>query len=238
MLRNVANEPIPPRNPILRAISGVYPYQIPAVLKVQSDEYAYLRAYFHAYLDDDFPSDWDRAKVIYQEIQKVADTGLFGRARLGKVLRRISPSLDTTKLYLTQPLQGEFYISIRYNDILRCSVTTHFQSCFSPNGCNSHRPVEKIFNPDTAICFVKDKSGKFSSRIFLSITTTGMFHVHGAYGELTKLAWKNLLRPVLNSRINYNKDQFIGYASTEYAERGLLHPDNIIFKEGDNDYYV
>ena len=64
-------------------------------------------------------------------------------------------------------------LSCRYRDILRCSMTDHFMTCYSPTGMNSHKPVQLCANPDVAICGFKARNGDYIARTFVQWTPTG-----------------------------------------------------------------
>lgn len=75
--------------------------------------------------------------------------------------KQIKALIETDKIV-------KFKVSCEYNDILRCSVTKHYDSCLSPGGCNSHAPREYCSSvPNVAVVFVADASGKFLGRFFI-----------------------------------------------------------------------
>jgi len=66
-------------------------------------------------------------------------------------------------------LEGNYdgiVLSCRHRDILRCSVTRHFKSCFSPNGLYSLQPILYCSRPEICIIFKRDRSGAFEGRVF------------------------------------------------------------------------
>jgi len=58
-------------------------------------------------------------------------------------------------------------ISCRFNDILRCSDTEHFTSCFRAGGMEKKQPFLRCVSRDWAIAFVTDKHGNFMGRIWI-----------------------------------------------------------------------
>ena len=56
---------------------------------------------------------------------------------------------------------GDFILSCRHKDILRCSNSRHFRSCYSPDGINKHIPYLLCGRSNVAIIGKKDKSGQF-----------------------------------------------------------------------------
>lgn len=62
---------------------------------------------------------------------------------------------------------GDITLSCRHRDILRCSVTRHFVSCFRPDGCYHHIPrLYCMSHPEVCIIFKRDRSGAFIGRCF------------------------------------------------------------------------
>lgn len=68
-------------------------------------------------------------------------------------------------------LEGDydhFIFSCRHKDILRCSDTNHFLSCYNPIGFHNVMPVKYCSEVDNvAIIYQPDRSGKFKSRAFV-----------------------------------------------------------------------
>ncbi len=57
-------------------------------------------------------------------------------------------------------------LSCRHKDILRCSVTRHFISCFKPGGLYELQPVLYCYRPEVCIIGIKDRSGAWQARMF------------------------------------------------------------------------
>lgn len=68
---------------------------------------------------------------------------------------------------------GDFILSCRHRDILRCSVTKHFTSCYNPNGIYRHQPYALCCIPNVAIIGKKDRSGAFIWRAFVQLIEYG-----------------------------------------------------------------
>lgn len=62
---------------------------------------------------------------------------------------------------------GDFRISCRHRDILRCSDTPHFISCFRPAGAYNHQPLEYCKVDYIAILFKANRAGHFKCRAFV-----------------------------------------------------------------------
>jgi hypothetical protein len=65
---------------------------------------------------------------------------------------------------------GDFILSCRHKDILRCSVTKHFRSCYAPDGAFKELPFNMCCMANIAIIGKKDKAGDFIWRAFISYT--------------------------------------------------------------------
>lgn len=79
---------------------------------------------------------------------------------------------------------GAFELSCRHRDILRCSVTRHFTSCYRPGSLLSSTPIEACSNPNVAILFDRDRSGQFLWRAFVVFKVNGHgIHVGKMYGN-------------------------------------------------------
>jgi len=63
--------------------------------------------------------------------------------------------------------QAPFILSTRHKDMLRCSKTKHFRSCYSIDGANRHVPFELCTKPTFAIIGEKDRAGDFIWRAFV-----------------------------------------------------------------------
>lgn len=91
-------------------------------------------------------------------------------------------------------LEGQFegfYFSCRHRDILRCSDTRHFSSCYGPKGCYKDMPSKICADPNFAMIFERDKSGQFLWRAFvlhmqvqlISGGTSDVFAIGRFYGN-------------------------------------------------------
>jgi hypothetical protein len=84
---------------------------------------------------------------------------------------------------------GTFTLSCRHKDMLRCSKSRHFRSCYAPNGINRHIPYQLCQATNYAIIGVKDKSGDYLWRAFVSYYkaswrgATDMLTVYSLYGN-------------------------------------------------------
>lgn len=67
----------------------------------------------------------------------------------------------------------KFKVSCRFNDILRCSVTRHFTTCFRPDGLYKEQPSRRCEDPTWVIIYVPDSSGAFMGRAFAQYEYTG-----------------------------------------------------------------
>lgn len=68
--------------------------------------------------------------------------------------------------------QIQYRVSGGVKAILRCSITPHFQSCYNPDGCNSHMPYKLLTNSsDFGVVYVADKAGHYTNRFFIGIGT-------------------------------------------------------------------
>ena len=73
---------------------------------------------------------------------------------------------DTSRIgTLLQPVS--FKISCKYNDLLRLADTKHYKSCFS--GWRGAQQLRYLADPDIAVIYVPDKSGKFVWRALLRL---------------------------------------------------------------------
>lgn len=66
-------------------------------------------------------------------------------------------------------LEGSYdgiILSCRHKDILRCSDTSHFTSCFKPSGTSELQPVLYCYRPEVCIIGIKDNSGAWKGRVF------------------------------------------------------------------------
>ncbi len=91
-----------------------------------------------------------------------------------------------------------YTLSTRYTDILRCSLTKHFQSCYHPTGCNSHIPYGIcMYFPQIGIVYTRNKAGHFSNRFFVGlgqepvmqndrvVPGPWILYLYRPYGEIT-----------------------------------------------------
>lgn len=67
-------------------------------------------------------------------------------------------------------IYGDIETSVKHKDILKCSMTRHFTSCYRPNGMYKEMPVLMCYDPRFAIIFKRDRSGQFQSRVFIQWT--------------------------------------------------------------------
>lgn len=148
-----------PRARELQEIAGVYKVRTSALISRTSEEYEYFLSYFE--------SVGLSEAEIRKEIEKIASSEMVGRLKLGKFFRRISPNFSVDNFLWVRAKEIELCISVRYNDILRCSETKNYTSCYRLDGCNYMYPARILTVPEIAVAFVRDKSGKFSSRVFL-----------------------------------------------------------------------
>lgn len=65
---------------------------------------------------------------------------------------------------------GDFILSCRHRDILRCSKTKHFRSCYAPTGVYKELPFALCCDKNIGIIGKKDRSGDFIWRAFVSLT--------------------------------------------------------------------
>ena len=77
---------------------------------------------------------------------------------------------------------GEITLSCRHKDILRCSITKHFKSCFAPKRCYENIPKLYCYIPEICIIFKRDKSGDFLGRAF-GLFNGGKLFVNPIYGN-------------------------------------------------------
>lgn len=162
MKPKILYKPIP-RRPELQALVGSYPVVGNPEIIESSEEFKYLRWYFDPYDGLPYPHDID---LILNNEWTFESKGKSIKTKLSKILPRINPRFSYSNL--VKPGRNDrVWISVRYHDILRCSITRDFKSCFNPSGCNSHVPNQMLEDDSVAIMFVRDKAGKFSSRCFL-----------------------------------------------------------------------
>lgn len=80
--------------------------------------------------------------------------------RTGPFIPRVSELLALEGQY------GDITLSCRHRDILRCSQTKHFTSCFRPDGINAHEPYHYCYHPEVCIIYKRDRAGAFVARCF------------------------------------------------------------------------
>lgn len=79
---------------------------------------------------------------------------------------------------------GDVVISCRHRDILRCSITKHFRSCFNPNGAYSEQPRIYCYHPEVCIIGIKNRAGDWQSRAFAFYDKTNKtLNVARIYGD-------------------------------------------------------
>lgn len=112
-------------------------------------------------------------------------------------ISRKFPELDQAYLSelgkLLEASRFTFTFSYRHKDILRASETPHYNSCYavnSPTG-NGQQLLHYCNDPDIAIVFVRDASGKFLARQFVRLMKDEngqiAFYFQRKYGESQKL---------------------------------------------------
>lgn len=57
-----------------------------------------------------------------------------------------------------------FKVSCRFNDIIRCSETNHFTSCFRKGRMHESQPFLRCVDPTWVVIYVPDKHGNFLGR--------------------------------------------------------------------------
>lgn len=62
---------------------------------------------------------------------------------------------------------GDFKLSCRHRDILRCSDTPHFISCFAPTGFHNTQPLRYCEHDNVAILFKTNRAGQYQCRAFV-----------------------------------------------------------------------
>ena len=113
-------------------------------------------------------------KAMKRKYDRWGDLKMDFRERVPE-LRRLEGWYD--------PMNGapKFKISCKFNDLLRCSRTLHFKSCFRGahegysqesyarvlNGEHYKQPLYRCLHPDWAIAYVPDKYGDFMGRVFI-----------------------------------------------------------------------
>lgn len=80
----------------------------------------------------------------------------------------------------------DFVFSCRHKDILRCSISRHFRSCYAPDGINKHIPFHFCNRREFAIIGKKDKSGDFLWRAlvrYISWDVVPTLEIYKFYGN-------------------------------------------------------
>jgi len=139
-----------PRIPELRALEGRHVATLIA--------YAELPEWFCSLCS---ALDWDRQKIV---VSKKTPDGTSVFRALRKLisenrLQELQNALDTKEFHL--------YLTCRYKTILRCSITKHFKSCYSPNGLYREKPFEMLLRPNVAIAASYDRAGRIIARCFV-----------------------------------------------------------------------
>lgn len=199
---NINVKPVPRTESLQKFAGRLPPFHVIEV-NWKSEAAKYLLAYFDAHRTT--------LESPTLNVQNVAETGLFGKVRVGKVLRRLG--IDATDF--VRKIRVEPILSVRYNDILRCSITEHFYTCFCPDGSSRKVPAEYLTSPAVGICFVKDKSGKFSSRVFVYALEDGTFFLGRPFGELLKSEWIKIL---INHGMKIRVEPHYGCEKIEYIK--------------------
>lgn len=91
----------------------------------------------------------------------------------------------------------KFKVSCRFRDILRCSDTKHFISCFRQWGIHNAQPSLRCADPTWVIIFVLDGQGQFMGRAFAQYENSqsasngaGTLRVDKIYGN--RLTYKDI----------------------------------------------
>lgn len=120
---------------------------------------------------------------------------------------------------------GLFQFSCRHRDILRCSATRHFESCYRRGGGYSEVPFTICSNPSFAMIFRRDPSGQFRWRVFVKVTASRgypvqTFHdlnVGKFYGTLTELDKRLITDKIIDlSKTLFREVRFTGTDLTLY----------------------
>lgn len=197
-----------PRDPYLRSIEGTHKVSIPPILNRHSilAQYLYLYFGYASRVYDGYPSIGQLINrnmqlvdntEIPKEILEVLKTGMVGRLSVGKFFRKIYKKEFIFDLYTEPARDLEITISCRYKDILKCSISRNYSSCFKFNGMYCNVPLQYLQNPGVAIAFVRDKSGKFSSRIFLYLGKNHQILLGRPYGIIEDIKiWADILEAI------------------------------------------
>ena len=140
-----------PRIPELRALEGRHVATLTA--------YAEVPRWFSNLCS---ALDWDCQKIIV--CKKSPDgTSIF------KALRKLVSEERLQKLQnIIDVKEFPLRLTCRYKTILRCSITKHFKSCYSPNGLYREKPFEMISrHPNVAIACSYDRAGTIIARCFV-----------------------------------------------------------------------
>jgi hypothetical protein len=62
-----------------------------------------------------------------------------------------------------------FKFSCRHNDLLRMAESRHFVSCYRKTGTYQYMPMKFLADPDVAIVYIPDNSGKFKWRALIRL---------------------------------------------------------------------
>ncbi len=134
------------------------------------------------------------------------------------------PELRALEGWYQAPLY-RFKVSCAFNDILRCSRTSHFNSCFRDKGEYSGRehgwgvreaagvhyqqPLRRCYDPNWAIIYLPDKRGDFLGRCFLRLNYRHDFELGRIYGN--NLTYTDIITaiPALRGCVTGVEDSYI-----------------------------
>jgi hypothetical protein len=86
-----------------------------------------------------------------------------------------------------------YTVSTSYKDILRCSITSHYSSCYRPTGCNSEIPQRIAIEwPSVGIVYTRDSKGDFSNRFFIQLGYKTLKYPDMTFRGLPTLAYRAL----------------------------------------------
>jgi hypothetical protein len=123
-----------------------------------------------------------------------------------------------------------FKISCRHNDLVRLAETSHYESCFK--GWRGVQQLRYLADPDLAVVYVPDKSGKFMWRSLIRLMIDPQnpngfaFAIYKPYGNSNVLSiYKKLdsIYPLYNqeSRYSYNVER-------KTLSSASVHSNNIV----------
>jgi len=122
-----------------------------------------------------------------------------GLGDLPKYLKKTVPGIDERmiKEVVDKNSGVKFKLSTKYNDILRCSKTKHFDSCLNPKGCNKNAPRLYLKCKDVAVIFVPDSKGDFLARVF-AVANGKQLILLRKYGNAN---WEKMLETLRKNKI-------------------------------------